>query len=65
MIEINKLTGSDKGRSVIYTSPQGEKQTGRISSWNNVFIFVWYSWGAAAAATVPKDLEFEMGGPSK
>lgn len=59
MINISDLTESDKGRSVRYTSFIGAPvEVGRIKTWNDKWIFVWYGSGDTATATNPNDLEF-------
>ena len=68
MINIEKLTKADKGKNVIYTNGVGSKEFGRIKSWNYDWIFVVYNcadeWdnyqNYTAAATDPRDLEFEI-----
>jgi len=71
MIKITKLQESDVGKLVIYRSQGGDKvQYGRISSWNDTFIFVNYVnypevapnfFNPTAAATSPEDLNFSEG----
>ena len=74
MIDISKLTKSDKGRAVTYTAGHGDKEFGKISSWNDKFVFVRYHTrlyknnsyrqplpGLHAQATSPDDLEFDHG----
>lgn len=67
-IDIEKLTESDKQREVRYES-HGTVEWGRITSWNEQFIFVCYHsrlWrgqrqprtGTTSEATAPADLEF-------
>lgn len=68
MIKIVDLQDSDIGRLVTYRSRGGDKiQRGKISSWNNKFIFVNYEiypksypnfFNPTAAATNQEDLEF-------
>jgi len=68
MIKLSELKESDVGRLVVYRSKGGDKvERGKISSWNNRFVFVnWeiypgrhlVSFGCAPAATYPEDLEF-------
>ena len=41
-IDIPKLTDADKGRWVLYVGLAGERDKGRIKSWNDKFIFVVY-----------------------
>ena len=69
MIEIKTLTESDKQREVIYTT-HGGHEFGRITSWNDRFIFVRYHLkvfddgipvartGITSEATRPEDLEW-------
>lgn len=68
MIKINTLTDSDIGRFVEYRGSGGEKEIGRIKSWNDKFIFVVYPGNNqaknehydryTAAATLPENLFF-------
>ena len=60
MIQIDKLTEKDKGRAVIYRPAQGpaNEERGRISSWNDTYLFVRYHAGDTAAATAPEDLRW-------
>ncbi len=66
MIELSKLTETDKGREVRYEVRHGQPgeaystrcEYGNISSWNSRYVFVRYSHGDTAAATNPEDLEF-------
>lgn len=68
MIQISELTEADKGREVRYRT-YGRIEYGRITSWNNTFIFVRYHiiiedsisrprYGSTSEATSPEDLEF-------
>ena len=65
-IAIPKLTKSDKGRWVEYVGFAGERDKGRIKSWNQSFIFVVYKCGGdwdnyenyTAQATDPTQLVF-------
>lgn len=67
MIDINSLTDKDVGKWVIYNSFD-KKETGRIKSWNDKWIFVVYNcaneWNNyknyTGCATDPKDLEFKV-----
>jgi hypothetical protein len=43
VIDITKLTESDKGRWVRYTPSAGPRECGRIKSWNEKWIFVVYN----------------------
>lgn len=67
-INISSLTESDKGREVKYTT-YGSVEYGRITSWNERFVFVCYHtkisggiptprYGTTSEATSPGDLEF-------
>ena len=71
MIDIKKLTEKDIGKWVIYTGYlYGEREKGRIKSWNDKFIFVVYKcaneWdkfkGYTGLATSPEYLKFINGG---
>lgn len=69
MIDIAKLTEADKGREVKYANV-GITEIGRITSWNDRFVFVSYhAWisemgetfkvhGFPSKATRPEDLEW-------
>lgn len=74
MVEIAKLTETDKGRPVTYHSHESMEH-GRITSWNDRFIFVRYHekielssiphrhtprTGETSEATDPNDLEFDF-----
>ncbi len=66
MIKLSEMKESDVGRMVVYRSKGGDKvQRGKISSWNDTFIFVNYEnypdvapgfYNPTAAATSPEDL---------
>ncbi len=58
MIDIKSLKESDTNRKVIYKKPNGKSEEGRITSWNDRFIFVDYYNNGMGAATNPKNLEF-------
>lgn len=70
MIEISKLDEDSKKREVVYTAAHGTKEYGRITSWNDRYVFVRYHTvvtpdgrrshqvGATTAATSPECLEF-------
>ena len=66
MIDIAKLRDEDIGRWVEYRGGAGEKERGRVKSWNNNYIFVVYKcngeWGRfqdfTGQATQPQDLRF-------
>jgi hypothetical protein len=74
LIDISKLTDADKGRPVTYHSHHSMEH-GRITSWNDKFIFVRYHekidlsslphrrtprTGETSEATDPKDLELNF-----
>lgn len=71
MIKIADLKDSDIDRLVTYRSKGGDKvQRGKISSWNDEFIFVNYVnypelapefYNPTAAATSPEDLAWDKG----
>lgn len=66
MIDISELRKEDIGRWVLYQGSAGEKEKGRIKSWNDKWIFVVYhcdhQWNRfqdfTGAATDPEDLRF-------
>jgi len=73
MIKLSELKESDIGRQVIY-QPKSGGDRGKISSWNNKFVFVnWEvypgqymdSFGCVAAATYPEDLDFVQSGEAE
>lgn len=53
MIQISELTEADKGREVRYTT-HGGMEFGRITSWNDTFIFVRYHTKVMKAITSDK-----------
>jgi len=66
MIDITKLKKQDIGKWVEYQGCAGEKERGKIKSWNNKSIFVVYkcagNWNRfqdyTGVATKPEDLIF-------
>jgi hypothetical protein len=58
MIDISKLTDEDKGREVVYESPDGKREFGHISSWNGRFVFVKYGVNPQSQATPFEYLKF-------
>lgn len=66
MISVSNLRSEDRGRWVEYTGGAGEKERGRLKSWNQHFIFVVYKcdgqWNRysdfTGQATDPSDLRF-------
>ena len=61
MIKIKELKEDDVGRMVIYQSFD-EKEEGRITSWNDRFIFVDSDNSGRGKACRPFDLQFTYGG---
>jgi len=58
-IDITKLTDKDLNRSVIYTDGTGDTESGHITSWNDVYIFVDYGNSCGRGiATSPDDLNW-------
>ena len=66
MIDIAELRKEDIGRWVLYQGGAGEKEKGRLKSWNDKFIFVVYKcdgqWQRfqdyTGNATNPEDLRW-------
>lgn len=48
----------DEGKWVTYIAGHGKRETGIISSWNDVYVFVRYDTGDTAAATLRDQLEW-------
>ncbi len=67
MIDIRQLTDEDIGREVFYTNGVGNKEFGKLKSWNYKWVFVVYhcanDWDHfqdyTGAATDPNDLEWK------
>lgn len=67
MIDLAKLTKDDIGKWVEYRGSVGEREKGKIKSWNNRFIFVVYKCAGewrrfqdfTGQATMPSDLFWE------
>ena len=60
MIDIKLLKESDKGRLVTYQPYNSAKpEHGRITSWNNKWIFVDYQNVGRGQATPPNKLSFQ------
>lgn len=60
MIDIKKLVKDDVGREVVYTSYGPKIEEGKITSWNDIYIFVDYGKRFGAGdATSPMDLAFK------
>lgn len=53
------VTMDDIGRGVIYVPAHGTRESGRIKSFNDRFIFVDYGYNVKG--TYPRDLEWEHG----
>ncbi len=60
MINISDLKPEDKNRKVVYkpSHSSGSLEEGRITSWNDHYIFVDYSNVGRGNATSPDKLEF-------
>ncbi len=57
-LDIAALQETDEGRDVIYHAHHGKLDAGRISSWNERYVFVRFHNGDTAAAVDPSQLEF-------
>lgn len=64
MIEINKLTQSDIGRNVIYHREFCDREVGKLSSWNDKYIFVRFK-GPYGESCQPEDISFELQGSNE
>ncbi len=62
MIDISKLTDADKDRNVIYHREFSKKEVGKLSSWNEHYVFVRFK-GPNGEACEPDDVSFEIGTP--
>ena len=61
MIHIDTLKEEDIGTEVIYVSRVGHRETGYITSWNHINIFVNYGkTDGYGTATYPRDLYWDM-----
>ena len=59
MIDVEKLTDKDKDRLVVYhPHPANKAEQGRITSWNELYIFVDYNNTGRGIATRPETLTF-------
>lgn len=59
MIDPTTLTERDVNRLVVYRPRHGgASEQGRITSWNDSFVFVDYTNVGRGVATSPEDLEF-------
>lgn len=61
MIDVHKLTNDDVGREVTFTYAHGETKVGRLSSWNDWYVFVRFL-GPGGEACDPKQCEFSTSG---
>jgi hypothetical protein len=62
MIDPKVLKPEDKDRLVVYRSyPEANPEQGRITSWNESFVFVDYDNTGRGQATPPSKLEFIYG----
>ncbi len=61
MIKIEELKPEDVGRMVVYQSFD-KKEDGRITSWNDKYIFVDFDNTGRGQACRPSDLELTYGG---
>lgn len=59
MIDPAKLTSKDKGRLVVYhPHPANKAEQGRITSWNELYVFVDFNNVGRGVATRPETLTF-------
>lgn len=58
-IRIEELTEADKGRGVLFHHHHGATEPGRLSSWNDHYVFCRFTSGSTAAACDPAQLTFE------
>lgn len=61
MIAIDKLTDADIGRNVIYHREFCQSQVGKLSSWNEHYVFVRFK-GPNGESCQPEDVSFELEG---
>lgn len=59
MIYIDKLTEKDKGRNIIYHREFCNREVGKLTSWNQKFVFVRFK-GPTGEACEPADVSFEL-----
>jgi hypothetical protein len=59
MIDISKLTEEDVGRNVTYHREFCKREFGKLSSWNDKFIFVRFK-GPNGEACEPNDVSFDF-----
>ena len=58
-IRIEKLTGADKERGVLFHHHHGATERGVLSSWNDRYVFCRFTSGSTVAACDPNQLTFE------
>jgi hypothetical protein len=59
MINQDQLTESDIGRNVIYQREHCDREVGKLSSWNDTYVFVRFK-GPNGEACLPEDVSFEF-----
>ena len=59
MIEIATLQESDIGRNVVYHWEFCDREAGKLSSWNDKFVFVRFN-GPNGEACEPEDVSFDF-----
>ena len=59
MIDKAKLTDADLERNVIYHREYCAREVGKLSSWNDKFVFVRFK-GPTGEACDPEDVSFEF-----
>lgn len=57
MIRPDRLTEKDIGRLVVYRDGAGNTFEGRLTSWNNLYVFVRFS-GPTGEACLPSSVSF-------
>ena len=57
MIRVDRLTEKDVGRIVVYCDGRGTHKEGRLTSWNNLYVFVRFS-GPTGEACLPTSVSF-------
>jgi len=60
MINIKELKDSDKGRNIIYNRQYCKEEIGKLSSWNEYYVFVRFK-GPNGESCEPEDVSFEIG----
>ena len=59
MTKISSLKEADKNRNVIYHREFCNRQVGKLSSWNDKYVFVQFK-GPNGEACEPDDVSFEL-----